>query len=417
MLINSISQCLILLILYLNSTSSKILTSNYLNELIPRLHDTKRIQLYDSNITSIDRRAFTGLYLLQSIDVSNLAIGSIEEGAFTDLIMVRDLSVQSNRLEYLAPGLLTGRDLRALKSLDLSFNQMKSIENQFRPGLRSLEYLSVFGNQLRYFGDGLFTELNGLKYLDLGSNNLTNLAETTFTGLVNLHTLILNSNNLQTLKPSTFKPFTSSLHNLDISYNQLTEIPKEISNLKNLAVLDLSNNQLQTLNPQSFSNNILNSLQILNLESNQIFQIELPDFANLKFLSLSNNRLTELKSSQFQRMNQPTISDIKLDYNSIKNIALNTFEGFTKLKSLDLSGNHISQIPDKLFEKICIQSLNINRNPITLHLRIHKGSSISNSQNCVSASVSGLNYRMNVMKPSDHSVYINKHLPKYLEDN
>lgn len=402
-------RLIILLLFYLNLTASIPLTSNYLNELIPRLSKVKRIKLLESDISSISNDTFKGLYLIQSIDVSNLAIKSIEPNSFYDLILLTDLSVRMNQLNYLPDDLLNGYDLRSLKLLDLSFNRLKSIQNQFKPGIRTLEYLSIFNNQIRSIDGQVFSELVGLKHLDLGSNKLASIKETSFTGLINLQTLILNSNQLTSIKPTTFIPFKNSLQYLDLSYNELTQIPIELSNVNHLTVLDLSNNQIQSITQHTFTENVLKTLEILNLESNQIKTVQFPAFKSLNFLSLNHNQVTQLNGSLFKNMNLQSIKDLKVKYNLISQIAEDTFKGFSSLNSLDLSGNRLTSVPVKFIDSICLQTLDITRNPVSLHISVIRKEETTMERGCINLAISGLDYQMKTRKPSDRLINVYRH--------
>ena len=80
---------------------------------------------------------------------------------------------------------------------------------------------------------------------------------------------------------------------LDLSGNQLKEIPKEIGHLVNLTSLDLSQNQLAEI-PKEIGH--LVNLTSLHLWGNQLAEIpkEIGHLVNLTSLYLSGNRLKEL---------------------------------------------------------------------------------------------------------------------------
>ena len=81
-----------------------------------------------------------------------------------------------------------------------------------------------------------------------------------------------------------------NLQELDLSYNQLKEIPKEIFTLTNLQKLGLSNNQLTEVPKEIFT---LTNLQVLNLYNNQLTELpkEIGNLTNLQILYLYNNKL------------------------------------------------------------------------------------------------------------------------------
>ncbi len=80
---------------------------------------------------------------------------------------------------------------------------------------------------------------------------------------------------------------------LDLSNNQLSTLPPEISQLSNLTWLDLSNNQLSSLPPEFGQ---LSNLTWLDFSNNQLSSLppEFGQLSKLRELSLSNNRLSSL---------------------------------------------------------------------------------------------------------------------------
>jgi Leucine-rich repeat (LRR) protein len=80
---------------------------------------------------------------------------------------------------------------------------------------------------------------------------------------------------------------------VDLSGQQLTALPADVTSQNNISSLNLSNNQLTTL-PASIRN--LTNLQVLNVENNRLETLppEIGLLKNLKTADFSNNRLTSL---------------------------------------------------------------------------------------------------------------------------
>ena len=107
----------------------------------------------------------------------------------------------------------------------------------------------------------------------------------------NTTVLNLSYQNLQQL-PSEIGNLTN-LIDLPLQGNQLKQLPSEIGNLTNLEKLSLSNNQLQQL-PSEIGN--LTNLQEICLTYNQLQQLpsEIGNLTNLKKLFLWDNKLQKL---------------------------------------------------------------------------------------------------------------------------
>jgi len=107
-----------------------------------------------------------------------------------------------------------------------------------------------------------------------------------------------------------------NLQELNLSFNQIRKIPKEIGQLQNLQELYLSGNIIKEI-PKEIGR--LNKLQILKLTSNQIKEIpkEIGQLQNLKELSLGSNQIKEIPKEIGQLKN---LKELSLFYNKINEI-------------------------------------------------------------------------------------------------
>ena len=115
------------------------------------------------------------------------------------------------------------------------------------------------------------------------------------------------------------------------NFNAITDLRRV-----DLDKLDLAHKKLIKIESNSFQH--LNKLQILNLGSNRIEQIEINRFQfqgldNLEELNLSDNKLTKIESNSFQHLK--TLKLLYLNSNQIEQIEIN---GFKRLKNLKVYG-------------------------------------------------------------------------------
>ncbi|XP_011500986.1 PREDICTED: leucine-rich repeat protein 1 [Ceratosolen solmsi marchali] len=169
------------------------------------------------------------------------------------------------------------------------------------------EQLYLCGLQRKSF-DCQILKLHNLKILNLSQNQLTNLPQE-LGMLPNLQELSLSDNQFGKCPISKWSwmngsNITKTLRSLNLSCNKLTKIPDEISKLHALLSLNINNNLISSL-PEGIGN--LKKLKYLNISKNNI--TNLPG-------SMTNLRLYELDISEnsFQINNDNTISvcDIKI---------------------------------------------------------------------------------------------------------
>ena len=131
-------------------------------------------------------------------------------------------------------------------------------------------------------------DLEKVKYLDLSSNQLTELPKG-LGKLTQLEELRLGKNQLTSLKG--LEKLTQ-LEQLSLGFNQLTEVPKELEKLTQLKDLNLEGNKLTNLKGLEK----LTQLTLLSLRENQLIDVKgLENLTQLEELQLDDNQLTDVK--------------------------------------------------------------------------------------------------------------------------
>ncbi len=147
---------------------------------------------------------------------------------------------------------------------------------------------------------------------------------------------------------------------LDLSRQNLDELPDEIGELTNLQSLNLSRNQLTAL-PESLGN--LTNLQALELSHTQL--ADLPEWlsrlTNLQVLVLSDNQLTSLPEWLGQLRNLRGLSLLDNHLTTLPE----WLGRLTSLQSLNLQGNQLSTLPEALGQLTNLQHLNLAEIPLT----------------------------------------------------
>ncbi|XP_075970108.1 uncharacterized protein LOC142972735 [Anticarsia gemmatalis] len=166
----------------------------------------------------------------------------------------------------------------------------------------AIKYLDLSKNKINVIDDRAFTSMPNLRTLDLSENRLTDLPPGVFSEAHNLDSLILSRNyfsrvpgfqssSLRSLHMSSCQVTSidadallgmSSLLEIDLSMNQMEEIPDKLAG-QTLQELNLSFNAINALNDLTFSS--LPHLAVLDLRGNEFKDVwSTSHFASNPFL-------------------------------------------------------------------------------------------------------------------------------------
>lgn len=336
------------------------------------------------------------------------------------------LNLSRNQItEFNIKMLKTLRTYRNLQVLDISSNSISEIPSDFKR-FKLLKRFLASHNSLSKFenlSDNLevvdlmqnrfkeFPQFNSNICLICLDCNLIEKLETEFPSLVRLHInmnkltfikpdmvfpklerLEISKNRLQTLPDfSKFAPklqkidcslnfirefpkFSNEIIEINISGNQLCEIPESLIELTKLSILDISSNNLEAIPPlppsitslTATSNKIVHAgkcntplLKTLYIMKNKLD--DLPEFENNQVTEyfITKNCISTLPISCFS----PLITRITAIYNQIEELPTNLFQDLPKLKYLNLTKNNIKKLPIEMKDSSLI-CLTLSENPL-----------------------------------------------------
>lgn len=199
---------------------------------------------------------------------------------------------------------LRGKDLKIMPSeilkmehlfhLNMSDNQLVQIPGNIKR-LKSLTELNISGNQIKKLPNR-FLDIKYLEYLNVSNNQLQNI-NPFFISFFYLRVLDISNNQISEI---TDIHLLKNALSLNLSYNQIKEIPVTINQLKRLKVLDLSNNRIEIL-PKTFIG--LTKLEELNMENNELDALPkyLYRLRKLKSMNLAGNNLSEEEKDRIRK--------------------------------------------------------------------------------------------------------------------
>ncbi|XP_024911090.1 leucine-rich repeat and fibronectin type III domain-containing protein 1-like protein [Cynoglossus semilaevis] len=177
---------------------------------------------------------------------------------------------------------------RQTAELRLMDNFITSLRHRDFANMTSLIHLTLSRNTISQILPYAFADLQDLHALHLDANRLTTLDDSHFQGLVNLRHLILANNQLHSISEGAFQDFLETLEDLDLSYNNLVDVPWEtMAMLVSVNTLSLDHNLIESVPEGIFSN--LHKLARLDMTSNKLKKIppdplflRIPVYAKMK---------------------------------------------------------------------------------------------------------------------------------------
>ncbi len=235
-----------------------------------------------------------------------------------------------------------------LETLDLSYNVLENIDIG-GDNLPSLQVLNMKENLLKQFPDEV-CNLPKLREFTITSNRLTKLEIPKCLSEIQL--LNASANKIKTINDDTYHTKMPKLQVLDVSDNELCDLPVSLSELPKLQRLLASNNKFVKPPPSIMNFSHINELQ-LNGRKDKLVTLQTDCFnayhshQHLQTLVLSNQALKNIPDSI---SHLSALHRLDLSSNKIKNIPL-CFKLLNNLLYLNLTGNELCEIEGAIVEK------------------------------------------------------------------
>lgn len=285
---------------------------------VESVKEVKRLDLSSCELEVL-HEDFATLTELYTVNLADNKLSSLPL-SLSELKNLTFIDLRNNAFEKIPDVLYT----MELKSINLSFNQLKRIENlPF-----SIRVLNLSNNEISDIG----SEIGGLLELRTlnAANNHIHTVDNGIVHLENLEILNLSGNYLKNIPDLSLIP---DLLQLNLAENMLTELP-------NLAE---------------------STVERLDLSTNQFEFLHFSGMEDLEELTLDDNPLEDL---QLEEGFAPYLNAFSAD-----GCALEVFpdlEAKKYITTLCLSGNEICDIPDSIVDFVLLENFDIDDNDITL---------------------------------------------------
>nr|XP_060642773.1 protein flightless-1 homolog [Anolis sagrei ordinatus] len=250
-----------------------------------------------------------------------------------------------------------------IRGVDLSGNDFKGgYFPEHVKSMTSLRWLKLNRTGLCYLPEEL-SSLQKLEHLSVSHNSLTTL-HGELSGLPCLRAIVARANSLKNsgVPDDIFQ--LDDLSVLDLSYNQLTEVPRELENAKNMLVLNLKQNSIDSIPNQLFIN--LTDLLYLDLSDNKLESLppQMRRLVHLQTLILNNNPLLHAQLRQLPAMVALQTLHLRNTQRTQSNLPT-SLDGLVNLSDVDLSCNELTRVPECLYTLSNLRRLNLSTNQIS----------------------------------------------------
>jgi Leucine-rich repeat (LRR) protein len=147
-------------------------------------------------------------------------MSTLPVGFFKDFESLYFFSISYNKLISVPSGICKGRDRNSIRYLDLSNNNIKSLDDECFRDCWELEGIDLSNNSILTVHTKTFYGFRGLRSLSLHNNNLTTIPSDTFQGIFRLDFVSLGGNQLKCLPYSTRGIYVYTAK-IDLRYKRL----------------------------------------------------------------------------------------------------------------------------------------------------------------------------------------------------
>nr|XP_018899822.1 PREDICTED: leucine-rich repeat neuronal protein 1 [Bemisia tabaci] len=316
----------------------RILILELTNKSLGSTTKLKEVVLNENGITHIDFNFFENHHQVEILNVAGNQIKALDSELFRPLTFLKTVVFKSNHIKKLHENLFY--KVEALEMIDFSDNRIVTpITRCMLRDLKELRYLDLSRNEIPSIDSDALEKNELLQYVNISHNKLEDV-KTLFEDLTMLTELDLSSNQIKILDKDVFED-CSSLRRLLLNNNRIEYLPLLVFQyLENLTELKLSNNPLKHLPTDIFHQN--KRIQYLNIDNINIVHLQYElfhDLKEMKSIDISNNTILQsIDDGIF--INKPELHTVNLASTNISRIPVSILS-LDNLKNLKLENLRI----------------------------------------------------------------------------
>lgn len=205
--------------------------------------------------------------------------------------------------------------------------------------------------------------LERLEHLSITRNNLKEMGYE-LGDLKSLRSLVFHHNQISDIGVPDTAFISSDLSVVDLSHNNLNEVPEQLEKVKGLLVLNLSNNQIENIPNNLFVNCI--DLVYLDLSDNKLETIppQIRRLVSLQTLKLNNNPLAHTQLRQLPALISLTTLHMRNSERTLSHFP-QSLDSLVNLEDVDLSYNNLPKVPEAMYNLKSLKRFNLSNNEIS----------------------------------------------------
>lgn len=300
-----------------------------------------------NSISKLDEKMCQMLPLLQTLNIEKNEVSKLKTEDLSHCVNLVWLNMAGNRLKLKGEPF---EGLKNLKYLDISNNDLKSVQLSLKPQLPSLTHLTLGHNDINILktGDFNFLSQSSLQFLNLSAVPLSSVEPGSFKSISSIRILVLDGSKIGTpvLTKICSELSGSAIEFLSLQKTEvITIVNTTLEGLHgtNLTSLDLSGSDLSKIETGSFL--WLTQLQSLSIKDNKIKDLKKDTFKGLQSLKLLNlsralvfpKHTSKPTIENFAFQHLAAVKTLILQGCAIGETAEHTFTGLLSVTELDLS--------------------------------------------------------------------------------